>query len=417
MTNSFQKKRSTVPFLTMFTVLFFWPTYLIPASDFVAQKSFYFIMPFISILVVYVYARRLIIPFESVLFLIFYPLLIHVFLNNLIYADGQKIFLLIKPLFNLMVFIAAVNCSVHYVSSRDSQLMNKGINIIYLLLLLSIFIQYIHPPFFLLLFFNASDISTPVGNRAPGTFEWVYATCSVLGFYLVYCVTKVFVYRKYLYVFPILITLVAVFISQSKVGYVSTIFVVAYLGFLLLIFRVKGAKTLLLCMCSIFVSGIALIVFSGVELTHITLFFDYLTGEGKIDGSTLTRLRQANLAIDTGVDFWFTGKPGSYNIVIENAYLDYIYRYALFGFVTLAFFILTLVGITFLTVKNNLFKSIHCSTSMSMLMSSHITLVSMVLYALAGSPFDGYKISFFIALLFGFLIGYQKRFYRNSFGA
>jgi len=405
-TNSFQKKRSTVPFLTMFTVLFFWPTYLIPASDFVAQKSFYFIMPFISILVVYVYARRLIIPFESVLFLIFYPLLIHVFLNNLIYADMQKVFVLVKPLFSVIVFVAAYNCSSYFLLPETQKQIGRVINSIYTLLLISIFIQYINPSFSFLRIFNASDIVTPMGHRAPGTFEWVYNTCGVLGLYLIFCLTKLFVYKQKKYMIPIFFSLIAIFISQSKVGYVATLFSVGYLGFLLVIFGFRGGQTLIICMLSLFIASIFLVLASGIEISHISRFIDFITGDGKIDGSTLTRLRQANLAWDTGIENWLYGKPGSYEKVIENAYLDYFYRYALFGLFTIVTFVVLLIFSSFLILKQTAKLTRKYSTLNSLLFSCHVSIVSMAFYALAGNPFDGYKIGFFIALIFGLQAGF-----------
>jgi len=393
----------------MFTVLFFWPTYLIPVSDFVAQKSFYFIMPFISLLVVYIYVRRLIIPFESVLFLIFYPLLFHVFINNLSYTDPQKIFVFVKPIFNVIVFVAAYNCSSNFLLPESQKHIDRVINSIYILLLISIFVQYINPSFSFIRLFNASDIVTPMGHRAPGTFEWVYNTCAVLGFYLIFCLTKLFVYKQKKYIFSILITLLAIFISQSKVGYVATLFSVGYLGFLLVIFGFRGGRTLIICMLSLFITSVFLIIASGIEISHISRFIEFLTGDGKIDGSTMTRLRQANLAWDTGIENWFYGKPGSYEKVIENAYLDYFYRYALFGLATIIIFVVLLILSSFLILRLTVRLTTKYSTLNALLFSCHISIVSMAFYALAGNPFDGYKIGFFIALVFGLQAGFDRK--------
>ena len=137
--------------------------------------------------------------------------------------------------------------------------------------------------------------------------------------------------------------------------------------------------------------------------SHISRFIDFITGDGKIDGSTLTRLRQANLAWDTGIENWLYGKPGSYEKVIENAYLDYFYRYALFGLFTVVTFVVLLIFSSFLILKQTAKLTRKYS---SLLFSCHVSIVSMAFYALAGNPFDGYKIGFFIALIFGLQAGF-----------
>jgi len=391
-------------FLIVLLAIFYWPTYILDfAGRDVAQKLYFVMLPLFFCGLALILYKKIRVPDISAAYLLFFVLLFFVFIQNIELADARRVYLPIKQLLLFLFFCSVYTLLLAYFNGSNYKKIHKSIYIVYGIQFLVVFIQLIKPETTVFSLFNARLATSPMGVRAPGTFEWVYITCFVFNFFIYFTLVDAFVFGKKKGYFLAGLALIVVLLSQSKTGYIASFLSIIYLTFLLVIFNVKGkAKAIKSLILGMFLV-VLLFSFADIELTHIENFINYAFGDGKMDGSTTTRIRQSNAALQVGIEYWHTGYLGAYDFVIENGYLDYLYRYGFFGI----FYYLTFSGLIYFISFQNCKVIIRAyklgllenRVVLNLAIASHGTLLLAFFYSFSSAPFDGYKSAFWCCLM------------------
>lgn len=389
---------NTAQFLALSTIfiLCYWPSYFIPGvEDHTMQKVYIFIM--IGYFFIVVLATRTIIRVPSIAYVYLLPLIamLITFMFSVPKFSFFHISVLVKPflLFLFVVFFYSL-LTTHF-DLTNSNKIKKALTIVFIIQLLFIVSQIILGDIPLLMLFNSKEVYEGFGFRAPGTFDWVYITCYFLSFFLAIYIIEFFFGKKKLLPF-IFITcaFLAIFLSQSKTGYLATILVAFYFTFLSVVLRLGIAGKILISMFSLLALFIVFVIYFEVNLDYITRFVTFLL-QGKLDGSTSTRTNQTLTALDQGLTYWYMGSPlaieGS---IIENTYLDYLFRYGLLGLLAFLSIITVFYSYSLMVCinANKLYRQGLLTFQIFQLsIGCHITFFAASLYSFTGTPIDAYR--------------------------
>ncbi|WP_158678132.1 hypothetical protein [Pseudoalteromonas sp. T1lg23B] len=371
------------------------------------QKSFFVVMLLVLTASVLATRTRLLIPALSYVY--FFPILA---MFVAFFFQWQKFSafhagVLVKP---FMLFL----CTLAFFSLLKAHFklveLPKLGNILFIMLLLQlvlIALQIILGDIPALKIISFKKVYDGFGFRAPGSFDWVYITCYVLSFYLAYFIVELFLgTRKAIALLMIIMIFIAIFLSQSKTGYLATALLALYFSLLSITLNLGIAKKLLLLkLCFISVATFAIIQLN-LNLDYIANFIE-LMSQGQLDGSTSTRKLQTIIAIEQGLTYWYSGSPLALNgVIIENTYLDYLFRYGLLGFISIVLLFMTCyfysLKVCFTSRKN---ISILGFKHLQLSIAAHIAITSAILYGFTGTPLDASRSAIWSAFILA-LIAY-----------
>jgi hypothetical protein len=330
-----------------------------------------------------------------------------VFFQTLEYADARRIFLPIKSVLHALFFLSVFNFFVFEIGRTGWKRFWTISNAFGLSMCFVILIQFITRDPQVFSVFSGADFVSYIGVRPPGTFEWGYVTCFVLVYFVagntLLLINEFSIWRM----LSLALLLLCVVLTQSKSGYVGVIFSTLISLYFAFKYRVAPRGKIVVALILV-VSGVILAIsifihkYGTENFLHILNFVNAILGSGDMDASTSTRLRQAIEAVNVGYNYWNTGLLGSYDFIIENAYLDYLYRYGIFGF--LFYISLMLALLTYAVIS-----SIEVATNNSSLeekiviVSSTASVFGLAIISMSGGIFDGYKSSFWVAIIIALL--------------
>jgi hypothetical protein len=389
---------STAQWLTLSTLfmLCYWPTYIVPGLDeHTAQKTFFFVM--LGYFLIVTFATRTTIKVPNVAYIYFFPLIamLITFSFNVPSFSFFHVSVLIKPflLFLFVVFFYSF-LTAHF-DLTDSARIKSTLLVIFLMQLAFIALQIILGDIAVLMLFNSKEVYEGFGVRAPGTFDWVYITCYFLSFFLALLIIEFFLGKSRFCAFILIIfALLAIFLSQSKTGYLATVLILLYFTFLSAILRLGIANKILFSMASLLSLLVFLVLYFEVNLDYVTRFIE-LSLEGKLDGSTSTRTNQTIIALTESLKYWYKGSPLALEgFIIENSYLDYLFRYGMFGLIAFLSVIITFYWYSLAVCINatKLYRnSLLNFQTFQLSIACHIAFVAASLYSFTGTPIDAYR--------------------------
>ncbi|WP_462177898.1 O-antigen ligase family protein [Pseudoalteromonas gelatinilytica] len=389
---------NSAQWLTLSTVfmLCYWPTYIIPAlDDHTVQKVYFFIM--LGYFLIVTLATRTTIKVPSTAYVYLFPIIamLITFCFSVPNFSFFHISVLVKPflLFLFVVFFYSLFTS-HF-DAINSDKIKKALTIIFVMQLIFILLQIVLGDIDVLMLFNSKKVYEGFGFRAPGTFDWVYITCYFLTFFLsVYIIEAFFGKNKLIALTFIACAFLAIFLSQSKTGYLATIIIAFYFTFLSVILRLGIATKILISMFTLLVLFIVFVIYFEINLDYVTRFLSYLL-QGKMDGSTSTRTKQTIIALNEGFTYWYKGSPLALEgLIIENTYLDYLFRYGLFGLIAFISIIVIFYSYSLSVCinANKLYRKGLLNFQMFQLsVGCHMTFFAASLYSFTGTPIDAYR--------------------------
>lgn len=342
-------------------------------------------------------ATRTDIKVPSVAFVYLLPIaaMLVTFMFNVPNFSFFHISVLVKPflLFLFVVFFYSL-LTAHFTLENTGKIKN-ALAIVFIMQLIFILLQIILGDIPLLMLFNSKEVHSFIGVRAPGTFDWVYITCYFLSFFLaIYIIEFFFGKKKFFALAFIIIAFLAIFLSQSKTGYVATIAVALYFTFLSVLLRLGIASKILVSMFTLLILFILFIIYFEINLDYISRFVIFLL-QGRLDGSTSTRTHQTLIALEQGLTYWYMGSPlaleGS---IIENTYLDYLFRYGLPGLLAFTSIVIIFYSYSLMVCINatKLYRQGLLTFQVFQLsIGCHIALFAASLYSFTGTPLDAYR--------------------------
>ncbi|MEL0633133.1 hypothetical protein V6237_10155 [Pseudoalteromonas carrageenovora] len=404
--------------LSTLFILCYWPTYFILSVEpAVMQKSHFIIM--LGYLLVVTFATRTSLKVPNIAFIYLLPLvaMLSSFLFNIPDFKAFHISVLVKPilLFFYVIFFYSLFCA-HFCDKTTTNI-KSALNVIFYLQLVVIVLQITFgdiPPLKILSF---KDVYTGFGFRAPGTFDWVYVTCYFFNFYLAYYLIDFYLTkRKKKAAFLIILSLLVIFLSQSKTGYLATAFIALYFVFLSALLKLNIAKKIIITILITIALIASLIIYLGINLDYITTFIE-LIQQGKLDGSTSTRKQQTLIALSEGLTYWYSGSPLALKgYIIENSYLDYLFRYGLMGLIVFMLMVTIFYFYSLQTCINckRLFdKGFIKYETLQLSIACHISTLAAPIYSFTGTPIDGYRSAIWSCLIIA-MIGFINSVTKNS---
>jgi hypothetical protein len=378
-----------------FLIVFFWPTYLFGGGD--SPQKIHYIVCAGWLLLSAIILRTNKLPLVG--FVLISPLALVFFLVFTIRVPQASLFE-VGIVFKLGLFVCILNGGYILLFDVFSRLLiDRFISVLmffYFLEILFVCMQFFFGDNTILQIWSSHSVKSFWGIRAPGTFEWVYTLCFVFVFVLSYSVFKTVrscSKWKSLFIncsFFLFVSVVS--LTQSKSGYVACILTGLYGLFLdwLLIGRCNKRfifSVFFIVLCVVFVS-----VTYDLEFSYISRFIDgYVSGD--LDSSTNYRMLQLDTAFNDGMNNWYKGVSTN-ELIVENAYFDYFYRYGIFGFLAYVLFVsCAYIYSLVVTVRiSRVVRAFQLSENVYLLaLCSHLTLFSVFFFSLSFSPFDGYK--------------------------
>ncbi len=277
--------------------------------------------------------------------------------------------------------------------------LTTAFNIIIFLELSFLVFQYNYPRHPFVMAFSRSHISSFLGIRLSGSFDWSYAFTFFLQFYCIYYFF-IYIYKRSIFAFLLFIaTSIAIFTAQSRTGIGSYFLIMSYIMFFASKSKTKLIPKVIIVMMMVL---IAIAVVSSDDFTYIKN--KMVSEHGKLN---ITRYlaRQAQLRHilkSDGIELLF-GNSKAEDLTIENAYGDYLYRYGVGGLICyLAFVAILIMSARWIVTiaynqENENLKALG--------MAIYGMTISVPLYSFACSPLDGHKISILYYLMFGFAYG------------
>lgn len=390
--------------LSTIFMLCYWPSYFMPEVDaHVMQKLYIFIMAGYCLIMILATKTVIRVPNVAYVYLLPIAAMLITFMFNVPNFSFFHISVLVKPflLFLFVVFFYSF-LTTHFDLANSGKI-KKALAIIFIMQLIFILLQIILGDIPLLMLFNSKEVYSFLGVRAPGTFDWVYITCYFLSFFLaIYIIEFFFGRRKLFALIFIICAFLAIFLSQSKTGYVATIVVAFYFTFLSVLLRLGIASKILISIFTLLVLFIVFIIYFEINLDYISRFVIFLL-QGKLDGSTSTRTHQTLVALDQGLTYWYMGSPlaleGS---IIENTYLDYLFRYGLPGLLAFTSIVIIFYSYSLMVCinANKLYRQGLLTFQVFQLsIGCHITFFAASLYSFTGTPLDAYRSALWSCLI------------------
>ncbi|WP_335903764.1 hypothetical protein [Shewanella algae] len=407
-----KKVSSSLCFYFVLIVFCFWPTYFLGGVN-VSQKIYYFVVAGFSLLLSLVSVSRFKLDSFLSIFIGYLFLFFFVFIQDLEYASFFHVGVIVKH-FLLFIFCVCFYSILVSAFSSYEDLVRVSRAFFYLLIaqICYVILQVIYPESDFLSIWNHKEVVTDFGLRPPGFFDWVYATCFFYVYFIVCCILnysfKVSAVKNLLLLGFLL---VLVLVSQSKAGYVTVFLSILYTAFISKFFLLKNVCRIVSLMCL----GVALLIFIivgvGIDLTYISNFVQMFL-DGKLDGSTGTRQYQAELAISQGISYWNSGSPlAKDGIIIENAYLDYLFRYGILGGIFFILFMLSAWWYSFMVMRSVImdFREGRVGVRpLAVVISCHVTVFASIIINNSGSITDGYKSSFWFYIILSVLFFAKK---------
>lgn len=401
---------NTAQWLTLSTIymLCYWPTYFILSIDPAVMQKSHFIVMFVYLITITLCTRtQLIVPNIAYVYLLPLGAMLIAFSFAVAKFSAFHISVLIKPIL-LFFYVVFITSLLYYnFTVSDNKWIKKNLNTIFLLQILIIVFQIIFGDTTALKVLSFKEVYTGFGFRAPGTFDWVYVTCYFLNFFLALHLIEFYLgYKRKTAAIYILFSLIAIFLSQSKTGYIATIFVALYFIFLSIILQLKITKKIIVAMVVTLSLFVSCIIYLDLNLDYITTFID-LMQQGQLDGSTSTRKAQTITAVTEGLTHWYKGSPMALQgLIIENSYLDYLFRYGLFGLIAFTSIIVIFYFYSLhicMKTKKRFHQGYVNFETFQLSVACHVSLFVAPLYSFSGTPLDGYRSSiwscFIIALI------------------
>jgi len=322
---------------------------------------------------------------------------------------------LIKPVLIFLYTIFFYSLFIRFFSHSDLKGFAKALTWLLICQLIFIGLQVVlgdHP---VLMIFNHKEVETGFGVRAPGTFDWVYITCYFLSFYLIYQLLDLLMFKKaFSNLIILFFILIAIVLSQSKTGYLATLLICIYFFCFSIYAQIGIAKKLFIMFIAATVSLTSVVILLGIEFQYIEKFIELIT-EGRMDASTSTRKKQIILALSEGLSNWYSGSPLAFKgIIIENAYLDYLFRYGILGLLQYLFvlgFMITYSGWVACKVVNLYKLGKESQYAVKLAISAHLSMIAAALYSFTGTPIDAYKCAIWSSFIFSMVIFLNYRSY------
>jgi len=398
-------RSALMPVALILLFLCYWPTYIVPGLPVDAlQKAHYVMVALFAVLIGWLNGARLVMPKLALLYLLPLAVYLLVFPQILAVTTFFHVGLILK-VFTFSLFIVALYSVLRKSFNVDNTpSLTRLFYLILLLQLMFVALQLVFGDTTWLGWWNHKEVVTPWGKRAPGTFDWVYSTCYFLTFFIPMLLLNS-VRSRYKFFNAVLLgaVMIVILLSQSKTGYLATVLVFLYLLIFMWFSGAVGAGRIALLYLLLAVFLLLVLLYSGIELEYISNFIDMVT-RGSTDGSTYTRLYQTKLAVGEGLAYWFRGSPDVLRgVVIENAYLDYLFRYGIWGLVQYLLFIGLLVllsgMVAYRAVQQSNAKLIPAQTAVIAL-CCHISMVALAFYSLSAATADAYKSSMWTCFVF-----------------
>lgn len=401
--NLFRSALMPVSLIVLF--LCYWPTYIVPGlSVDASQKMHYVLVALFALAIAWLNGVRLVVPKLALLYLL--PLIVYLFVFPQILASTNFFHIgLTLKVFTFSLFIVAVYSVL--CKSFNVYNTNQLTRLFYVVLLLQlgfVMLQLVFGDMAWLGWWNQKEVITPWGKRAPGTFEWVYSTCYFLTFFIpLLLINSVKSNYKIFNALLLSVLLMVILLSQSKTGYLATVLVFVYLLVFMWLSGTPGARRVALLYMVMTVFLVLVLLYSGIELEYISNFIELIL-RGSTDGSTYTRMYQTRLAVSEGLTYWYQGSPDVLRgVVIENAYLDYLFRYGIGGLIQYLLFIGLMVllsgVVAYRAVKQSNARLIPLATAVIAL-CCHVSMVALAFYSLSAATADAYKSSMWTCFVF-----------------
>jgi hypothetical protein len=389
-------------FLSIFIVFF--PTYLFGSSASKGQVFLFFLFPVVLLFFLLCKSRHLNdfsikIPTLGILLLVTLAITILTLLSKSEFVSIGMLINHLRYLAYAVVFIFSYNLAIK-MKVKSKTLSDILFNVSFITILF-IALQLIVPDFFLVKLLTKKPALDYLGFRIGGPLEWSYVYCFCM-MPTIFMGMHQFVRkegRKWNYFVTILV-LFAFLLSQSKAAYISLILFMA----IWIVFSIYLYKRNYRLFVGLF---IFLILSSGFVYVFWDLFahvIGFLKNRG-VDGSTTNRLHQfevVRLTLENNLIFGF---PTRY-IVIENAYMHYLYNYGVLGLTNY----IILFGCFFIDACLRLKKIVSNRNGNDV--GLYIGMVSFAgsvfIYALGASPTDANKASYFFYFIYGVFIATSK---------
>lgn len=395
--------------LSSLFVLGYWPTYFVPSIEpDLMQKSYFFIMLGYLLVITFATKTRLSVPSMAYTYLL--PLLgmLLTFFFSITVFSSFHLSVLIKPFLLFFYVILFYSLLTEHFNSLSSIKIKRALTIVFILQIGVITLQIIFGDVAPLKILSFKKVYDGFGFRAPGTLDWVYITCYFLSFFLAVHIIEFFFgkNKKIAFIF-IILSFLAIFLSQSKTGYLATVIVAIYFTFLSIILRLGIAKKIFFSMLVALLLLVALIVYLDINLDYITKFID-LIQQGKLDGSTSTRKKQTLVALNEGLKYWYSGSPLALKgFIIENSYLDYLFRYGIFGFIAFLSMVSVFYYYSLVVCINS--KKLYSKGKISfelfqLSVGCHISFFAALLYSFTGTPIDAYRSALWSSFLISLVV-------------
>ncbi|MEL0647382.1 hypothetical protein V6248_08095 [Pseudoalteromonas agarivorans] len=394
--------------LSTLFVLCYWPTYFIPSIEpAVMQKSYFLVILVYLILIVLATKTNVSVP--HVAYVYCFPLLAMLvsFSFTIEHFSAFHFSVLIKPILLFAYVVFFYSLLVENFNLTNGIKIKRALTTIFVLQIIVIILQIVFGDIAPLKILSFKEVYSGFGFRAPGTFDWVYITCYFLSFFLaLYIIEFFFGSKKKSAALFIILAFLAIFLSQSKTGYLATIIIALYFTLLSIVLRLGIAKKIMFIMVIFLILFISSIIYFEINLDYITRFIDLLL-RGRLDGSTSTRKGQTLLALKEGFEHWYSGSPMALQgSIIENSYLDYLFRYGLLGLFafTSMLFIFYYYSLVVCIQCKQLYDKKQVSFELFQLsVACHISFFAASIYSFTGTPVDAYRSalwsSFIIALV------------------
>lgn len=273
-------------------------------------------------------------------------------------------------------------------------------------------IQFFIPESQFVKYFSYRGVFDYLGPRIGGTFEWSYSLAMFLTPFFVYFFLMWANTSKLKYLVSLVICCVVIVAGQSKTAIVSSFFALCLLFVLCAGWRQKIFRKLLLAAIVIsgLVIGLIAKVSKGVELEHLNSAISMLYSRGTLDPSAAYRLEQLNIAFNGFLANLVFGDPRAYEITIENAYMDYAFRY---GLPCLALYLVLMIYVMYkaYSLIQNVVKHKEALgyKVASLLIGVCMTFLVFPIYAVSYSPSDAHRLSFWFYFLLALtIISFKK---------
>ena len=408
-----RKKSKPLVILCLWLLLIYFPTYLLGPSN--SQGQILFFVTYLTVLaftlLCLIRHRRVFIPInETGIVFIVFTLVLVTFIPKFYLSNITELINHSRFLFYGLVFLLFVNILLN--SNLSSKQLKKGMDVTILTLLIFNILHLLAPTYISII--NPRPIWGFRGISVGGPFVWSY----IFSFFLIplfylyfHLLTSNFKLKDF---FLLLCILIFMLLGQSKSCFIALIFTLLNYFLIAFFMKIKNRKKIYLAF--LFFIGVitcALVALPELFSAIINGFTSLLSGDN--DASTSGRLRQIEIVLSTLENesikalIFGVNEPKA---IIENAFFSYFYKYGLIGLLSLIFFYIYTLVLSYKYVKLSM-KSNYNAFNQGLVIGFNAMTLSLIFFSLGSSPVDANKSSYFFFLAWALIMYIIKENKRN----